>query len=501
MRWVGIGILAALGGTLGAWTALSVWATPGGDGEGEPDSTSFDSAAGPVSWTHRIGVASGEAHQGPWRMNESDFRYVDAPTVAVDPEGSVAVAWVDQARKDVLFQLYGPDGEARLDEPVNVSRSPRIFSWLPRIVLGPAGSGQVFLLWQEIVFSGGSHGGEIFFSRSTDGGASFGAPLNLSRSPAGAGKGRLTPASWHNGSLDLALGPDGTLYAAWTEYEGALRVSRSTDAGETFGDPVTVARGDEPGRGGGSVPGEAPVHRDGSPVRNGPARGPSLAVGPDGTVHLAWTVGEDPQADIRVARSEDGGRTFAPPLLPAPGSGHADAPKLAVDGEGSVHLVFAERAGGPGGPYRIRYLRAEPGGEGFEAPQTLQGPDPDEGRAGGGFPHLSLDRLGNPYILWERFPEPRGRPVGLVLAASVDGGDSFSRGSMVPGTGDPELGFNGSLQGLLMRKLAVNDRGTLAVVNGTFSPGQESRILLLLGDAPTERGAAVSGTGVSPLPP
>ena len=90
----------------------------------------------------------------------------------------------------------------------------------------------VYVLWQEIVFSGGSHGGAIFFARSRDRGATFDAPINLSNSRNGDGKARLTEKIWLNGSLDLARDDDGTLYAAWTEYDGPLWVSRSTDADE-----------------------------------------------------------------------------------------------------------------------------------------------------------------------------------------------------------------------------------------------------------------------------
>jgi hypothetical protein len=61
-----------------------------------------------------------------------------------------------------------------------------------------------------------------FLRRSVDDGKSFSEPLNLSNSMAGDGKGRLTRKHWDNGSLDLAIGPEGNLYAAWTEYEGRL---------------------------------------------------------------------------------------------------------------------------------------------------------------------------------------------------------------------------------------------------------------------------------------
>jgi hypothetical protein len=155
-----------------------------------PRSASIGSA---VAWREPIEVASGAAFRGPWRMNDSVFDFVDDPTVAIDDRGQVGVVWADHSRKDLFFQRYGPDGKAQLHAPVNVSRSPRIFSWLPRLVLPADEPMAVYVLWQEIVFSGGSHGGDIFFARSADGGRSFNGPVNLSNSPAGDGKGVSAP--------------------------------------------------------------------------------------------------------------------------------------------------------------------------------------------------------------------------------------------------------------------------------------------------------------------
>jgi hypothetical protein len=55
--------------------------------------------------------------------------------------------------------------------------------------------------------------------------------------------------------------------------------------------------------------------------------------------------------------------------------------------------------------------------------------------------------------------------------------------SVVPGTVNPELGFNGSRQGLLMRKLAVNESGAVAVVNSTFKRNETSHVWLFRGQA------------------
>ncbi len=414
--------------------------------------------SGEISWSERIEVASGAAYQGPWRMNASTFHYVDDPTSAIDDEGAISVAWVDQSRKDIFFQVYARDGRMRFPAPVNVSKSPKIFSWLPRVLTTPGDRGSVYVLWQEIVFSGGTHGGEIFFARSTDGGRTFDDPLNLSNSIAGDGKGRQTRRRWHNGSLDLARAPDGSLFAAWTEYEGVLWLSRSTDDGAHFSNPMRVAGGDS----------------------EKPTRGPSLAVGGDDKVYLAWTVGEDRGADIYVTKSDDAGRSFAAPSIVFASTAHADAPKICVDGTGTVHLVYAEAAAGPSGHYRIRYARSRDGARTFDTPREISSPLP-KGFESAGFPALSVDSDDNLYVLWELFPDRGGRPHGLAFTFSRDAGRSFAPASIVPGSADPSLGHNGSRQGLLMRKLAVNAAGAIVVVNSTFRTGETSRIWLFRG--------------------
>ena len=439
-----------------AWPVLALCAAVFACVAGGVSTGSADTSA--ISWQDPIEVASGEGHKGPWRQNNSDFRYVDDPSPAIGPDGEIGVVWVDQARHSVLFQVYEPDGVPRFETPIDVSRSPGIFSWLPRVAFADDGSDDVYVLWQEIVFSGGSHGGEIFFARSGDGGATFDDPVNLTNSLAGEGKGRLTPRRWNNGSLDLALGPGGALYAAWTEYEGNLWLARSDDRGATFGEALRIATIDD----------------------GGPARGPSLAVAPDGMIALAWTVGEDESADIRVATSVNGGDTFGMPVIAADTAAHSDAPKIAFDYDGVLHLAFAESAGGFYGRYRIVYTRSMDGGRDFEAPRSV--PKPFDGAiASAAFPSLALGADGTVIIMWERYPRHGERPLGLGYSLSRDGGESFSAPAIVPGSGNWDLGVNGSMQGLLMRKLAV-DGTAIAIVNSTFKEGEASHVWLVRGE-------------------
>lgn len=408
-----------------------------------------------ISWIAPVEIASGAGARGEWKQNESRWDYVDDPTVALRPDGAAVVAWADQARKDVLFQVYGRDGKPRLKEPVNISRTPKVFSWLPRIALASDRPNDIYILWQEIVFSGGSHGGDIFFARSTDGGATFAEPHNLSKSVGGDGKGRITARHWDNGSLDIAVAPNGRIAIAWTEYAGALWFSRSDDHGASFTKPLRVA-GDD----------------------TRPARAPALAFGSDGALYLAWTTGEDERADIRVARSDDGGRTFGTATVVAETRGYSDAPKLVVDERARLHVVYDERPEGPFGRSEIQYTRSQDRGQTFANPRTISKPNV-RGAQSAGYAAMSLARGGEIYVLWELLPGSRTGARGLAIASSQDGGDTFSTPAFVAGSIDPHGAVNGSNQGKLMRKFAVDAEGRIAIVNSALKQGHSSRVWLI----------------------
>ncbi len=413
--------------------------------------------AAPIQWLGSIEIAVGRGEKGPWQQNASRYDYVDDPTVAIDVAGAIAIAWADQQKKDVLFQRVSADG-VRQGSPINVSNNSASFSWLPRIIIAPQDAQRIYILWQEIIFSGGSHGGDILFARSDDAGASFSAPLNLSNSVGGDGKGRINRDVWSNGSLDLAISSNGHLYAAWTEYEGGLWLARSTNGGKDFSSAHRVA---------------------GDQAR--PARAPALAIGPDHAVYLAWTVGQDPGADIRVARSRDHGNSFGPPQMVGAGRGYSDAPKLAFDARGTLHLVYAESAGGPFARYHIRHSRWLEGGGGFGAARAISSSSVVSAgvATSAGYPALAADAQGRVCVIWEVFADPEASPFSLAFTVSDDGGDSFTPPAMVPASRDPAAGRNGSQQGLLMKKLAMNAAGAIAIVNSSLQPNQRSRVWLM----------------------
>jgi len=412
-----------------------------------------------VNWNEPVTAATGRGRRGPWRMNDSDFRYVDDPSADVMDDGTVGLAWVDQADQNIRFQVYGPDGTTTFDDPVNVSRTPGVFSWFPKLIMTDDDPRHVYVLWQEIVFSGGSHGGEAYFAYSTDGGRTFEGPINLSNSTAGDGKGRLTEERWDNGSLDLVTGPEGTLYAAWTEYQGRLWVRKSTDGGASWSDPLLVAGGRR---------------------EHGPARGPSLAVVSPSTLCVAWTVGERDDADVRVARLDTAPLSVEQRTVARNTGGHSDAPKIAVDGDGTVHLVWGESPEGMLHSYHVLYSHALVDEFDFDEPVNVSSPQ-SEHFASVNYPALQIDENGGLYVVWDVFASATPRPDDLGATYSGDGGETFVKPHVIPGTKAPSGGFNGSGQGLLMGKLSVSPNGRVCVVNSNFVRGESSEVYFITG--------------------
>jgi hypothetical protein len=142
--------------------------------------------------------------------------------------------------------------------------------------------------------------------------------------------------------------------------------------------------------------------------------------------------------------------------------------------------VYGESPTGPLERYHIRYTRSKDGVQTFDKPREISGPLPP-GFESANFPALSVDAADNVYVLWELFPDPQDRPRGLGFSVSGDAGNTFGLPLVVPDSADVAFGHNGGRQGLLMRKLAVNRVGAIAVVNSTFNKGDNSHVWLFRG--------------------
>jgi hypothetical protein len=206
-------------------------------------------------------------------------------------------------------------------------------------------SGNVYVAWAR--YDGYSPNNVILFSRSTDHGVSFSAPV------------RITPALSEEQFADVAVGPDGAVYVTFRTFavqgptSDAIWLVKSTDGGQTFGPPRLVASitafdsnqfsgNGSPDCGDGvlfACPSGLTYSRFGS----------LSAVAADATgVHVAWSAElSSGQAKIFVRNSSDG-VTWSRPAqtLDTVSKGHQWFPDIASAG-GVIRVVFYDSRSDP----------------------------------------------------------------------------------------------------------------------------------------------------------
>jgi hypothetical protein len=185
-------------------------------------------------------------------------------------------------------------------------------------------SGNIYVAYTDFHANFGSS--PIKFSRSTDGGATFSQTKTIS-----TGGSSGTP---HNQGVDIAVAPNGTIYVAYTAFQGSgnnafngVAIVKSTDCGRKWSQPVFAGTVND-----GQAPGVA-------------FRTPTFAfVAVDDTdptiVYVAYqSLAGD--YDIYVQRSTDGAATWGAPVQvnDDPGARHQIFPTIEVS-HGALHVAW-----------------------------------------------------------------------------------------------------------------------------------------------------------------
>jgi BNR repeat-like domain len=194
---------------------------------------------------------------------------------------------------------------------INQSTSPSTLNDKPWIAVdsnsGSPFQDRIYVTWTRFIFN--AHNGRyvqspIFFVYSTDGGATFSAPENISAN-----------AHYSQGSHPV-VAPDGTLYVFW---DGSTRLAtldstymvKSTDGGSTWSAPLSIS----------TLVESSPLADTAFRVNSYPA----AAVAPNGDVYVTWTTAASGHSVAVYSTSTDGGTTWsAPAPVFAGGSRTAD---------------------------------------------------------------------------------------------------------------------------------------------------------------------------------
>ncbi len=222
------------------------------------------------------------------------------PVLARDnTSGRIYFATLGFTNSNVIQVFRSTDNGATWLAPVNGTPggSTEDKEWITVDNFPGVGQGNVYLIARNF-----GAGNGIYFTRSTDGGATFGP------------NGGTFIVSGMQGAF-VTVSPDHSVHAYW--YDGtSIKVRKSTDQGVTFGGPVTVASGLI-----GGINGDLGL----TGVRQGTATPalfrtnefPHATVNPvSGNIYVTYDndgPGSD-KADVFFVQSTDGGATWSAPL-------------------------------------------------------------------------------------------------------------------------------------------------------------------------------------------
>lgn len=148
-----------------------------------------------------------------------------APQLYVQ-QNKIYVVWMDDSEGvyDIFF-TKSDDGGITFGKPVNLSHTKQD-SGYPQFAIS---GNDVYVVWTETV-SGENY--DILFAKSTDDGKSFGTPINLSNNSGGSGWPQIISSS-------------GNIYVSWVDDTAGdydIMITKSSDDGNSFEKPVNISQ-------------------------------------------------------------------------------------------------------------------------------------------------------------------------------------------------------------------------------------------------------------------
>ena len=412
--------------------APSVFARPGIALDSKNDAFLAWTKQSSTSSAVRLSVSKAGAAFGAAATVSDAAVYALAPDLAVGPDDSVALAFYTRSivanalqNRQITFRR-STNGGTSFSSPVLLSAAADQ-SYVPSVVFEP--SGAIDVAWEE--FDANDVQSDARVARSTDGGATFTPPVNLSANGGLSGSaGDPVDGIGGPGRVSVSAGAGGTIVVSWADDTGSaldLFFSAPSAASISNRPPVPVIQSPAPGF---TVEAGAPVAFVGS------------ATDPDGdAVTLAWDFGD--------GRGATG---------PAPAA-HA----YAVPGAFHVTLTARDASGGTGAATLTVNVTA---------------PAPAAGDVGLLVPVvLEASGVGGSHYRSELTLVARaGAPTDVILSytASVGSGSGFARLTLAAGEMRVLPGIVDWLrgQGLPIPADGSSQVGTLlATFRGVGSPG------------------------------
>jgi hypothetical protein len=339
-----------------------------------------------------------------------------APQFAFAPDGRMYCGWIDYTQNpggDLVISV-STDGGVSFSEPVGVRIGGSINTDFQRtLLLAASANGIVHVVWMESQFNNQP---DIFYTRSTDGGSTFAMARSVS----------ADENKWVQDFPSLAIdGGDGVYICFLDEREKSqgqsnntqLYLTRSTDGGETFSDPVRTT-----------------FYPDGI---GGTCEccATDIVASAEGHLYLVYRSNIENRRDIYVVRSMDGGVTFETPILAASEPWFIDScpvtgPSADLDEAENLHIVWRDSRSSSAGKNYIYYTSLPYGENSCLPDQQISG---TVNRSE--YPDITAFPGGGLLCVFE---DARNDAGDIFATYSLDGGASFAaarpiNGSTVPG--------------------------------------------------------------------
>lgn len=273
--------------------------------------------------------------EGGSSSNGADFERASDPWVTIAPDGTVfqsSLSFDSSDANQAMMVSRSTDGGNTWSEPTTLlyDTDPTVGDDKDSITADPIHNGFVYAIWSRYVFSDPSGStllsSPAWFSRTTDGGATWEAPRIIYTPP---------PGFYALGHEIVAL-PNGTLVDMFNQYDAFSNANytiSSTDQGVTWSAPVRIDMADDIG---------VIDVKTGEAVREGVA---NLAMNPTtGQLYFVWADARFSgglRNGIAFSTSTDGGLTWstAVQVNKAPGV-QAFAPGIAVTPSGRIAITY-----------------------------------------------------------------------------------------------------------------------------------------------------------------
>jgi hypothetical protein len=237
IAWVGTGVFFArsadAGATFSTTTVLPMSSPPVGVQMGLDSAGAID-----LLWptapdnTHPGGSAffsrstdSGLTFSTPTRFNPTGGVTSSAIELTVEPGGAIDIIWLDQLRANLFF-ARSTDGGGSFSAPVRVWATSGDLADLRAVT---SQGGQLYVFWTHIASATQC---DVLFTRTLDAGVTFSSVANLSNTTSNC-----------SASARPRLDPNGGINVAWLVDNQSVWFSHSTDFGASFAAPVNASGG------------------------------------------------------------------------------------------------------------------------------------------------------------------------------------------------------------------------------------------------------------------